>query len=228
MPRIARVVVPGVAHHVTQRGVRKMQVFFSDRDRSLYVHLLREQSRLRGLQLAAWCLMPNHVHLVAIPERQESLAAALGAAHCRYTRTINQREGWRGYLFQGRFYSCPLDGMHTIAAIRYALRNPVRAGLVEQPWHYAWSSARWMVGDVPVDLLAEPLAPMAEVDDWREFLSVEASDYEDVRRHTRTGRPLGSPEFVSEAEEVTGRSLRPLPTGRRRRTGLAGDTHLIS
>ncbi len=205
-----------------------MQVFFSDQDRSFYVHLLREKSRLHGLRLAAWCLMPNHVHLVAVPERQESLAAALGATHSRYTRAINEREGWRGYLFQGRFYSCPLDGSHIIAAIRCVLRNPVRARFVEQPWHYPWSSALWTVGDAPVDPLAEPCAAMAEVSDWREFLSVESSDCEDVRRHTRTGRPLGSSEFLAQAEEATGRSLRPLPPGRKRRVALAGDTHRIS
>lgn len=228
MPRIARVVVPGAAHHVTQRGVRKMQVFFSDEDRALYVRLLREHSRLHELRIAAWCLMPNHVHLVAVPTRPDSLAAALGAAHWRYTSTVNRREGWRGYLFQGWFYSCPLDGAHTIAAIRYTLRNPVRAGLVDQPWQYAWSSARWTVGDARVDPLAEWIAAMEEVDDWREFLSAESSDCEDVRRHTRTGRPLGSSELMRKAEEAAGRSLHPLPPGRKRRIGHAGDTHLAS
>jgi putative transposase len=147
MARIARVVVPGVPHHIVQRGVRKMDVFFCDADRAEYLKQLSEQGQRFGVQYIAWCLMANHVHLVAVPEEEKSLALGVGEAHRRYTRYVNFREGWRGYLFQGRFHSFPLGGSYLLAAVRYVLRSPVRAGLVERPWDYRWSSARWFVGE---------------------------------------------------------------------------------
>jgi putative transposase len=140
MARIARVVLPGIPHHVVQRGVRSQRLFFSDPDRGEYLRLLAEQGRRYGLLYVAWCLMPNHVHLIVIPETETSLAKGIGEAHKAYTRRINFRQATRGYLFQGRFASCPLDERHLFAAVRYALRNPVRAGLVADPADYPWST----------------------------------------------------------------------------------------
>lgn len=214
MPRIARVVVPGLAHHVVQRGVRRMDVFFSDDDRRLYLSLLREQAARHGIHIAAWCLMTNHVHLVAIPDSAMALAAGIGEAHRRYTGAINTRCGWRGYLFQGRFYSCPLEGVRVLAAIRYTLRNPVRAGLVRQPWDYNWSSAKWIVGRRARDPLAERTLYLDAVSDWKEFLRQEPDDDDELRRETRTGRPLGSAAFIEALEQSTGRELRRRPPGR--------------
>ena len=156
MARIARIVVPGMPHHVVQRGVRRMDVFFSDDDRYAYLDLLAEQGRRFGVRYLAWCLMANHVHLIAIPEQESSLARGIGEAHRRYTRRINFQQGWRGYLFQGRFHSFPLDGNYLLAAMRYVLRNPVRAGLVNRPWDYPWSAARWLAGFASEDPLASP------------------------------------------------------------------------
>jgi putative transposase len=192
-----------------------MNVFFSDADRLLYLHVLREQANRYGVHFAAWCLMQNHVHLVVVPEHKTSLARGIGEAHRRYTCAVNQREGWQGYLFQGRFFSCPLEGAHVLAAIRYVLRNPVRAGIVAQPWQYEWSSAQWMVGRAPADPLAELLPLTDEVPDWEVFLCDESPGDDALRRHTQTGRPLGSPAFVERLEAVTGRVLRYRPPGRR-------------
>ena len=147
MSRIARVILPGCAHHLTQRGVRSMAVFRDDEDRQLYLQLLTEQACLHRLRFLSWCLMTNHMHLIVVPPRPETLARAVGEAHRRYTWQVNRREGVRGYLFQGRFFSCPLDESHGLAAIRYVERNPVRAGVVSQAWEYPWSSAAFRVGE---------------------------------------------------------------------------------
>ena len=215
MARLARVVVPGYPHHITQRGNRRLPTFFSDDDYEAYLALLAEQCAAHGVRIWAWCLMPNHVHLVAVPKTAEGLARAIGEAHRRYTRRINFREGWRGHLWQERFFSCVLDARHALAAVRYVERNPVRAGLVKRAWEWPWSSAAGHVsgrGDLLVR--SNPLAE--EVSNWRRFLTEE--DEEEVldrlRRHGRTGRPLGKAGFIRRLERRLGRRLRPRPPGR--------------
>ena len=141
MARLARVVVPGYPHHVTQRGNRRQQTFFCETDFSVYKSLLAEWCRLCGVEIWAYCLMTNHVHLIAIPETEAGLRTAVGETHRRYTRRINFGHDWRGHLWQGRFASVVLDGPHLMAAVRYVEQNPVRAGICAQPWEYQWSSA---------------------------------------------------------------------------------------
>jgi len=131
MTRIARVVAPGVGHHITQRGNRRQRTFFDDEDYATYLRLMAASCAEHRVAIRAWCLMPNHVHLVAVPATAERLAPAVGRAHWRYTRAINFREGWRGYLWQGRFASCPMDAAHTLAAARYIERNPVRTAIAD-------------------------------------------------------------------------------------------------
>ena len=213
MARIARIVVPGMPHHVVQRGVRRMDVFFTDDDRRAYLDLLSEQGKRFGVHYLAWCLMTNHVHLIAIPEQELSLARGIGEAHRRYTRRINFRQGWRGYLFQGRFHSFPLDGNYLLAAVRYVLRNPVRAGFVNQPWDYPWSTARWLAGFTSEDPLASPSEMLDDIADWPTFLLEDAEPLSEIRKHTRTGRPLGGEAFIEQLEQLTGRSLRPMKPG---------------
>lgn len=215
MVRIARVVVPGCPHHVTQRGVRRMDVFDSDDDRFAYLRLLREQAEKHGLDFLAWCLMTNHVHLVVVPEDASSLARGLGEAHKRYTRRVNFRDGSRGYLFQGRFFSCPLGEDQVISAIRYALRNPIRSGLAREAWDYPWSSARSLLGLIQVDPLVHDPRRFAKEADWNAMLRSKADDLEPLRRHTRTGRPFGDRTFVENVESVTGRALQPRKPGRK-------------
>ena len=152
MARLARIVIPGVAHHVTQRGNRRQPVFFSDDDRKRYLALIREGCAAARVRCLAWCLMDNHVHLVLVPETADGLRAALGEAHRRYTRAVNVREGWRGYLFQGRFASYPMDDAHLMAAVRYVELNPVAARIVHRAEDWHWSSARSQIyGDsIPI------------------------------------------------------------------------------
>lgn len=218
MPRLARVVLPDIPHHVTQRGVRSLPVFFGESDRETYLHLLAEQAARHGVRILSYCLMTNHVHLIAVPASEKALARAIGEAHRRYTCLINHREDVRGYLFQGRFYSCPLDEFHMLAAVRYVEHNPVRARMVKRPWDYAWSSARFHVGLRHTDRLVQDRDLLGLVPDWREFLATEPSsaDSEMVRAKTRTGRPAGNDAFIKRAERLSGRGLHLKPAGRRR------------
>ncbi len=115
MARLPRIVIPDVPHHVTQRSNRRQPVFFSDDDRARYLSLVAAGCARAGVRCLAWCLMENHVHLVLVPRDADGLRAALSEAHRRYTRHVNFREGWRGYLFQGRFASYPMDDAHLMA-----------------------------------------------------------------------------------------------------------------
>jgi putative transposase len=224
MPRIARIVAPGVPHHVTQRGNRKLDVFFSDADRATYLDLLRGFSAEYGLDLLAYCLMSNHVHLVATPEREDSLAQAIGWTHFHYTRRVNFREGWRGYLWQGRFHSCALDAAHCLRALRYVELNPVRAGMVERPEHWRWSSAQAHISGTADPALA-PRPWITQELDWAEFLNegMPEGELALIRRRTRTGRPFGDDTFVTQLESQLGRCLRrgkPGPRGPRKKEEL--------
>ena len=194
-----------------------MDLFASDEDREEYLRLLAEQGEAFGLRFLSYCLMSNHVHFVVAPERTGSLARAIGEAHRLYTRRVNFREGVRGYLFQGRFYSCPLDEAHGIAAVRYVERNPVRAGLVRQAWEYRWSSARYHAGLEATDPLAADGSWLGDAKAWRECLESDPEEIERLRQRTRSGRVLGSERFVLRAERTLLRRLRPLPRGRRKK-----------
>src|SRR5260370_6738272 len=142
MARLARVVAPGIAHHVTQRGNRRQQVFFGDDDYAAYRALVAEGCRAAGVAVSAYCLMPDHVHLILTPSDADGLRAALGETHRRYTRHVNLRQGWRGYLWQGRFASCPMDEAYLLACARYVELNPVRARLARRARGWRLSGAR--------------------------------------------------------------------------------------
>jgi len=142
MARLARVVVPGYPHHVIQRGNRRQQTFFEKGDYQAYIELMAEWCEQYGVAIWAYCLMPNHAHLIAVPEDEQGLRRAIGEAHRRYTRHVNFREGWRGHLWQGRFASFVMDDEHLLAAARYIELNPVRAKIVRKPHRYRYSSAQ--------------------------------------------------------------------------------------
>ena len=126
---------------MTQRGTNRRQVFFGIADRKLYLQLIRENLAEAGVRILAYCLMTNHVHLIAVPEREDSLAVLFGRAHGRYSQALNIRRGRCGHLWQARFHSCPMSAVHLQVGLRYVEANPCRAGLVERPEHYRWSSA---------------------------------------------------------------------------------------
>jgi len=223
MARLARVVAPGLPHHVTQRGNRRQEVFFSDADYAAYKALLAEHCAAAGVAVWAYCLMPNHVHLILVPPDEDGLRAALGEAHRRYTRRINFREGWRGYLWQGRFASFVMDERHLLAAARYVELNPVRAGLARQPRAWRWSSAAAHLSGRDDGLVT--VAPLLDlVGDWRAFLAggLQREELDAIRAHERTGRPLGDERFIARLEARLDRPLRKGKPGRKpRKTDIA-------
>ena len=215
MARLPRLVVPGYPHHLTQRGVRSMAIFTSDVDRISYLSFIAEECKRHEVDVLAWCLMTNHVHFVAMPKAEQSLARAFGEAHRRYTRMKNFAEGVRGYLFQGRFSSSVLDQHHLLAAVRYVELNPVRAGMIQQAGEYVWSSARFHIGLVESDPLVTDRNLLGLVNNWEEFLCCDADDgIERVTTATRTGRPVGDEAFFAALEAVTGRNMRKKQAGR--------------
>jgi putative transposase len=222
MARLPRVVVPGLPHHVTQRGNRRQQTFFGDDDYAEYRRLLSLSCRACETRVLAYCFMPNHVHLILVPATEFGLREALGEAHRRYTRMINVRQGWRGHLWQERFHSFVMDERHLIAAARYVELNPVRARLCQRPEDWAWSSAcAHLAGTDDAFVQVGPLLDL--ISDWRRFLG-EPEDKDTVEAlyaHARTGRPLGGEDFVEALEQRLGRALKrqkPGPKPRQRDT----------
>ena len=213
MARIARVIAPGIPHHITQRGNRRQQTFFCDDDYSSYLDLMAEWCGKYKVDIWAWCLMPNHVHLIAVPESEVSLARAIGEAHRRYTRRINFREKWRGHLWQDRFASFPMDESHLLAVARYVEMNPVAAGIVAHPDEYPWSSAHAHLTAQDDKLVkANPLLSMVE--NWRDFLTLSSEDEKRTfAKHEHSGRPLGHEMFIDKVESLLERKLRPQKPG---------------
>jgi putative transposase len=221
MPRLARAIAVGCAHHITQRGNNREDVFFVEDDRQVYLQTLAEEAAKYRLELLGYCLMTNHVHLVAIPHAEDSLAKGIGRTHFRYSQYINRFHSRSGHLWQGRFYSCALDGRHLWLAMKYVELNPVRARLCRRAWRYAWSSAAAHTdGGGRSELLN--LAWWYEqmtAEAWRKELAEGLTDEEvaRIRLRTHTGRPLGSDAFLSKLETLLGRRVRPLPIGRPRK-----------
>lgn len=216
MGRFARVAVPDYFYHVTHRGNRRARIFVGEEDREVYCAWLRKYCDLHALEVFAWCLMTNHVHLIVQPRHSSSLARALGNAHGKYAQWFNAHYGISGHLWQGRFFSTPLDEEHLWAAVRYVELNPVRAALVGQAQAWRWSSAAAHVqgGD---DLLLSKGGPFAggRIGDWASWLheGVPAETIERIRTSTQTGRPCGNVSFVLAFEQRLERLLRPLEPG---------------
>ncbi len=208
----------GVAHHVTQRGNARQFILSLDGDRRVYLDLLRHYSSLYQLLLLGYCLMSNHVHLMVIPERLDSLALTLKNAHGRYATHGNVGHHSSGHVWQGRYYCCPLDEAHLWAALRYVERNPVRAGLVKDPHQHPWSSAATHCGTAPAGewLDMELWRERWNATSWRDYLTSGGTEAEAeaIRESTHTGRPLGTPEFVESLEKTLQRRWAPQSGGR--------------
>jgi putative transposase len=218
MARIARVVAPGFPHHIVQRGNRRQKVFFNENDYDEYLRLLNNYSRRFNIDVLAYCLMPNHIHLIVTPHDDGSLAQAIGETHRNYTRFINTRKKWRGYLWQGRFSSYILDEKYLLAVTRYILLNPVKAGLVKKPWDYKWSSVKHHLGLNNNPSLKDRLLHDL-ISDWKDFLG-DTSNTKDVQLlqlHERTGRPLGDNTFIEKLESLLKINLKKKRAGRKKK-----------
>jgi putative transposase len=218
MARLARIAVANIPYHVTQRGNAGQFILTTDAERTVYLDLLRKYVKLHELLLLGYCLMSNHVHLVIVPREADALAKALKQTHGRYASFWNATHASSGHVWQGRFYSCPLDDYHLWIALRYAELNPVRAGLVPQAESWPWSSAAAHCGSVKPDssLELETWSKRWSSETWRQYLATCQTEAElaAIRQSTHTGRPLGSSEFIRSLEGMTLRRLMPLKGGR--------------
>ncbi|MCK4623053.1 MAG: transposase [Desulfuromonadales bacterium] len=220
MPRIARIIAPNFPHHVTQRGNNRATVFFDDEDRQTYLHLLAKYSQKFSLQIWAYCLMDNHVHLLAVPEKEESLARGVGLTNQVYTQYLNRKRKQSGRIWQNRFYSCIVDNdayLWTVA--RYIESNPVIAGIADKAEDYRWSSAEAHVTGAANSLLYSPcwLEPQQRKN-YCEFIRQNDDEADKaIRKATSTGRPLGSEAFIDNMEFQLNQTLRPRKPGRPRK-----------
>ena len=219
MARLSRLVLPGYPYHVTQRGNRRQQTFFEDGDYELYRDLLADAAERAGAEVWAYCLMPNHVHVIVVPSDEDGLRRTFADAHRRYTGFINARHRWTGHLWQGRFGAVVMDEAHLAHAMRYVALNPVRARLVARAEDWGWSSVRaHLTGED--DALVRVAPSLDRYGDFAAFLGSPA-DYTDVWRLLRqsetTGRPLGNADWIAVLETKTGRTLAPQKRGPKRK-----------
>lgn len=223
MARLARIVLPGMLHHVTQRGNGRAKVFFTLEDYALYKRLLVEHCRLADVGIWAWCLMPNHVHLILTPADADGLRRALAKVHRAYAGTIHARQKRTGHFWQGRFGAVAMDEDHLLSAVRYVGLNPVRAGLVKQPADWPWSSARAHLTDEPdgvTDLrsMKDRLPSSAGLFD---LLDTDVAAFDALRKAESIGRPLGNDAFLDRIAEEIGKAVKPGKRGRRRKKNSA-------
>ena len=214
MARLARVVIPGLPHHVTQRGNGGARTFFGDDDYALYRDLLAASCRAADVEIWAWCLMPNHVHLILVPSEADGLRRALAPVHRRYAGIIHARRKRTGHFWQGRFGCVAMDEEHLAAALRYVSLNPVRARLVDRARDWRWSSVRAHLGGRDDGVTAR--APVCErYPDFANFLSedTDAEMLARLRSAETIGRPLGSRKFLDTLERKTRRVLKPAKRG---------------
>lgn len=231
MARIARLVVPGIPHHVTQRGNRRETTFFEEADYRLYLALLSKAAAKAGTEVWAYCLMPNHVHAIVTPKGEDGLRGTFGDLHRRYTGHINGRNRWTGHLWQARFGSVAMDEEHLIVAIRYVSLNPVRARLVQRPEDWPWSSVRAHLAgrDDGVVTAAPVLERVGPFDIFLDEPFDEAAAYAPLRLSETTGRPIGSADWIKRLEQDFSRPLAPQKRGPKpRQKNGRGERNLFS
>lgn len=219
MPRLPRTVFAGLPHHVTQRGNRRAPIFFSDDDRLAYLSWLKEYADKHEVEVLAYCLMSNHIHLIAVPAADDGLQRVLRPLHMRYAQHVNLEQGWSGHLWQGRFFSSPLDDAYLWTAMRYVECNPVRAAMVPRAEDYRWSSAAAHCTQKP-DGVLKPESNwgkrFAAIHNWSGWLQMadEAEKLDLLRQNADKGLPCGGAEFVQALGVQVGRPLEGRPRGR--------------
>ncbi len=202
---MARIVAPGLPHHIIQRGLRGRQIFFTDEDYSAFIDIMAESCKRHGVAVWTYCLMPDHTHLIAVPENKASLSACILEASGHYIRHMSRRKSMRGQFWQGKFASHPMDEHHLISCARYIEINPVKREYVERPEQWTWSSASAHIAGRDNRLVtARPLLERVK-QDWPVFLAKERPPEEAdlFYRHERTGQPLGSDDFIRKLNPTT-------------------------
>ncbi|MFO7881548.1 MAG: transposase [Kosmotogaceae bacterium] len=233
MARTARIVFEGIAHHVVQRSNFQLKVFKDEKDKSQYCQFVNEFSKRYKLKIYAYCIMDNHIHFVAVPENSDSLAMTFKNAHMRYSQYFNKKNNQTGHLWQGRFYSCPLDEKHSFEAMKYVERNPVRAGIVKAPWKYFWCSAYDHVQKNQKTVSKNPAEnenkhsriELSDSDElgynwdpkeWKEYLGTpdKKEFVAKLRSSTKKGSPVFGVKFKKKIENKYGINLDRRPRGR--------------
>ncbi len=220
MPRKKRIILPGYAHHVTQRGNYRQFVFEEQRDYRKYCEWMSEYSKEYELDILAYCLMGNHVHFIVIPQRRESLARVFNVMNMRYAQYWNRKKENVGHLWQGRYFSCLLSSGHLYKAVRYVENNPVRAKMVVRPWEYIWSSCRTRMGKEKNALIKlsseiDVLGIYERAKSWKDYLMENDQFFdEDIRLKTSKGLPVGSRIFIESLERKLKRNLTRVRLGR--------------
>ncbi|TYO99231.1 putative transposase [Geothermobacter ehrlichii] len=218
MPRAARIILEGYPHYILQRGHDRRPVFHDVGDYLAFIGQLRRFRDQYRLAIWAWCLMPDHVHLLAVPRDGEGLAKGMGSVSLVHAQYLNRKYGGNGRIWHNRYFSCVVDGKERVrTAVGHIELNPVRAGKVRRPEEWPWSSARFhLLGKRDPLATAFPGYPGPEV--WRDILAAPNPDAADaLRRATRSGRPFAGEELIAELERRTGRRLRPGRPGRPRK-----------
>lgn len=211
MARLARVVIPGVPHHVTQRGNGRAQTFFSPGDYRLYLDLLARHCKASEVSIWGWVLMPNHVHLILTPRDADGLRRALSKVHRAYAGHVHARQKRTGHFWQGRFGCVAMDEAHLAAALRYVALNPVRARLVKRATDWRWSSVHAQLGQAETPPVTDTAPVRARYPDFAALIAEgeDADMFEALRQAETIGRPLGDERFLSRLSRLTGRSLKP-------------------
>jgi putative transposase len=222
MPRLARVVIEDIPYHITQRGNRREKVFFATQDYQQYLDWLKGYARESSLEIYTYCLMPNHIHMIVVPHKQDALVKVFKPLHMRYAQLINRRRGWKGHLWQGRYFSAPLDDAYLWSAVRYVEQNPVRAGMINEAQEYEWSGAAGHCHLKEDPLLSDKLPLKEAIDDWVGWLKEkeDSKKIEIIRRNTEKGLPCGSNRFIKKLEQLVKRFLGYRPQGRPRKEGV--------
>ena len=217
MPRIARVSIIDYPHHITQRGNNQETVFFENEDREYYLKLLSRYSEQWALDIWAYCLMTNHVHILAVPRKEESLAKGIGSTNLVYTQYINRKYERSGRLWQNRFFSAVVDAESYLwAVVRYIEKNPVKAGLAQRAEDYRWSSCKAHILNFNDSILSvRSWLEEGDIKVYKAFLMEDDTAAEkSIRRATATGRPLGDADFIQLLEKKLSRELLPKKAGR--------------
>lgn len=219
MARLARSIVVGYPHHLVQRGNYNQPVFEAVIDYQRYLGWLSEYALRYGVDIWAYCLMPNHVHFICVPKTEDALARAFNTLHMRYAQYFNRKRASGGHLWRARFMSCALDDRSVHEEVRFIENNPVRAGISPLAEAYPWSSAKSHVTGMPDPVLTNGLLLLSAVPDWAAYLTGggEETVVRRVRERLKTGRPAGDATFVRELESILGRRLEALPRGRPRK-----------
>jgi putative transposase len=216
MPRVARQLQRGYCYHLLNRGNRRETLFLDRFDYSAFMKLLAGMRAGYDLRLLAYCLMPNHFHLVLRAEATGAVSEAMQWAQTSYVSRFRVRYGSTGHIFQGRFKSFPVqDDQHLLTVMRYVERNPVRANLVDRAVDWRWSSTRWR--GRPNDLLDE--SPVRLGDDWHDYVDSPqtATEVATLRKSISRGAPFGSDRWQLETAEVLGLGSTLRPRGRPRK-----------